>query len=136
MDTIDPLARGPFHPDRKLIDGTGSAPPSAEAPSLNGESGGPACYAWSASGRLLRHRSPARCVGLRSAAARRHAGPAVLLPAAMKVLGNRNWYLPRWLDWLPEISRTGLARSAPSRSRAATPVASEPNVPPVTLTKG
>jgi RND superfamily putative drug exporter len=27
---------------------------------------------------------------------------AVLLPATMKLLGRWNWYLPRWLDWLPE----------------------------------
>jgi RND superfamily putative drug exporter len=26
---------------------------------------------------------------------------AVLLPAAMEVLGRWNWYLPTWLDWLP-----------------------------------
>lgn len=26
---------------------------------------------------------------------------AVLLPATMKLLGERNWYLPRWLRWLP-----------------------------------
>jgi uncharacterized membrane protein YdfJ with MMPL/SSD domain len=25
----------------------------------------------------------------------------VLLPATMKVLGDWNWYLPKWLDWLP-----------------------------------
>jgi uncharacterized membrane protein YdfJ with MMPL/SSD domain len=25
----------------------------------------------------------------------------VLLPATMKLLGDANWYLPRWLDWLP-----------------------------------
>ena len=25
----------------------------------------------------------------------------VLLPATMKLLGDRNWYLPRWLEWLP-----------------------------------
>jgi len=25
----------------------------------------------------------------------------VLMPAAMSVLGERNWYLPRWLAWLP-----------------------------------
>jgi uncharacterized membrane protein YdfJ with MMPL/SSD domain len=29
----------------------------------------------------------------------------VLLPAAMKLLGERNWWLPNWLDWLPRISR-------------------------------
>ena len=27
---------------------------------------------------------------------------AVLLPAAMKLLGERNWYLPRSLNWLPK----------------------------------
>jgi uncharacterized membrane protein YdfJ with MMPL/SSD domain len=26
---------------------------------------------------------------------------AVLLPAGMKLLGDWNWYLPRWLRWLP-----------------------------------
>jgi uncharacterized membrane protein YdfJ with MMPL/SSD domain len=26
---------------------------------------------------------------------------AVLLPASMKLLGDANWYLPSWLDWLP-----------------------------------
>ena len=28
---------------------------------------------------------------------------AVLLPATMKLLGDWNWYLPRWLDWLPRF---------------------------------
>jgi len=27
----------------------------------------------------------------------------VLLPAAMKLLGDWNWYLPTWLEWLPRI---------------------------------
>jgi uncharacterized membrane protein YdfJ with MMPL/SSD domain len=27
----------------------------------------------------------------------------VLLPASMKVLGDWNWYLPSWLEWLPHI---------------------------------
>jgi RND superfamily putative drug exporter len=26
----------------------------------------------------------------------------VLLPAAMKLLGKWNWYLPSWLEWLPK----------------------------------
>ena len=30
---------------------------------------------------------------------------AVLLPATMKLLGEWNWYLPRWLEWLPQPSR-------------------------------
>ena len=28
---------------------------------------------------------------------------AVLLPATMKLLGDRNWYLPKWLEWLPRF---------------------------------
>ena len=27
----------------------------------------------------------------------------VLLPAAMKLLGDWNWYLPSWLEWLPHV---------------------------------
>jgi RND superfamily putative drug exporter len=27
----------------------------------------------------------------------------VLLPATMKLLGERNWYLPGWLQWLPRV---------------------------------
>ena len=30
---------------------------------------------------------------------------AVLLPATMKLLGEWNWYLPRWLEWLPTLDR-------------------------------
>jgi RND superfamily putative drug exporter len=28
---------------------------------------------------------------------------SVLLPAAMRILDNWNWYLPSWLEWLPRI---------------------------------
>ena len=28
---------------------------------------------------------------------------SILLPASMKLLGDANWYLPRWLEWLPKI---------------------------------
>ena len=28
----------------------------------------------------------------------------LLLPASMKLLGDNNWYLPKWLEWLPRIS--------------------------------
>jgi uncharacterized membrane protein YdfJ with MMPL/SSD domain len=28
---------------------------------------------------------------------------AVLLPATMKLLGDWNWYLPTWLEWLPSL---------------------------------
>ena len=28
---------------------------------------------------------------------------AILLPASMKLLGDWNWYLPKWLEWLPRL---------------------------------
>jgi len=28
---------------------------------------------------------------------------AVLLPASMKLLGDWNWYLPHWMEWLPRL---------------------------------
>jgi RND superfamily putative drug exporter len=34
---------------------------------------------------------------------------AVLLPATMKLLGDWNWYLPRWLEWLPQVKHEGEA---------------------------
>lgn len=53
---------------------------------------------------------------------------AVLLPASMKLLGEWNWYLPPWLEWLPRVRGEGeapdagrpvyepVAEPAPSRS--------------------
>ena len=35
---------------------------------------------------------------------------SILVPASMKLLGNRNWYLPSWLGWLPKINIDGPAR--------------------------
>jgi RND superfamily putative drug exporter len=32
---------------------------------------------------------------------------SVLLPAAMRLLGSWNWYLPGWLEWLPRIEIEG-----------------------------
>jgi RND superfamily putative drug exporter len=29
---------------------------------------------------------------------------AVLLPASMRVLGDWNWYLPKWLEWMPRLA--------------------------------
>jgi RND superfamily putative drug exporter len=42
---------------------------------------------------------------------------SVLLPSVMKVLGDWNWYLPRWLEWLPHLQVEG------ARSHAAEPSA-------------
>ena len=44
----------------------------------------------------------------------------VLLPATMKLLGDWNWYLPSWLEWLPRLEpRGGGAGGAGSRLLAA-----------------
>jgi uncharacterized membrane protein YdfJ with MMPL/SSD domain len=32
---------------------------------------------------------------------------SVLVPATMKLLGKRNWYLPSWLSWLPDVHVEG-----------------------------
>ncbi len=40
---------------------------------------------------------------------------AVLLPAVMTLLGDWNWYLPRWLEWLPSV---GFESDRPERERA------------------
>ena len=38
---------------------------------------------------------------------------SVLLPAAMTLLGRRNWYLPRWLAWLPRLDVEARPEAAP-----------------------
>jgi RND superfamily putative drug exporter len=35
----------------------------------------------------------------------------VLLPATMKLLGEWNWYLPRWLRWMPHVKIESGSRS-------------------------
>jgi uncharacterized membrane protein YdfJ with MMPL/SSD domain len=42
----------------------------------------------------------------------------VLLPATMKLLGERNWYLPGWLQWLPRLDEHELQ---PTPNPKATP---------------
>jgi Adenylate and Guanylate cyclase catalytic domain len=45
---------------------------------------------------------------------------AVLLPSAMKLLGDWNWYLPGWTEWIPTLSAEGPpAERAPRRSSCA-----------------
>ena len=50
---------------------------------------------------------------------------SVLVPASMKLLGDRNWYLPKWLQWLPNVSVDG----------AHTPPAEAPVVRPEVVTE-
>jgi len=47
---------------------------------------------------------------------------AVLLPATMKLLGDWNWYLPRWLEWLPRIDQ-GTRKQRAEAKPALTPTA-------------
>ena len=52
---------------------------------------------------------------------------AVLLPATMKLLGDWNWYLPTWLEWLPnlgdegDVAVTRVAPEAPGAAHAPVP---------------
>jgi RND superfamily putative drug exporter len=54
---------------------------------------------------------------------------AVLLPATMQLLGDRNWYLPPWLAWLPHVHHEGfvpapqpaLVEEPADEQRVATP---------------
>jgi uncharacterized membrane protein YdfJ with MMPL/SSD domain len=41
---------------------------------------------------------------------------AILLPASMKLLGDWNWYLPTWLEWLPHLEHC--EQLEPVRTRA------------------
>ncbi|RBY87361.1 MMPL family transporter [Blastococcus sp. TF02A-26] len=44
---------------------------------------------------------------------------AVLVPAVMQLLGDRNWYLPRWLRWLPELRHEDAVPAAVPAPRPA-----------------
>ena len=37
----------------------------------------------------------------------------VLVPASMEFLGDKNWYFPTWLEWLPKLSIEGKRGSQP-----------------------
>jgi uncharacterized membrane protein YdfJ with MMPL/SSD domain len=41
---------------------------------------------------------------------------SILLPSAMRLLGDWNWYLPRWLEWLPrlQVEAAGTTRGTQS----------------------
>ena len=41
----------------------------------------------------------------------------VLLPASMKLLGDRNWYLPSWLEWIPTLDHGDSVDEQPRRGR-------------------
>jgi RND superfamily putative drug exporter len=43
----------------------------------------------------------------------------ILLPASMKLLGNWNWYMPSWLEWLPGVSLEDEAVTEPEVATAS-----------------
>jgi RND superfamily putative drug exporter len=43
----------------------------------------------------------------------------VLVPATMELLGDWNWYLPRWLGWLPQVHIHGAPAPAATTAAAA-----------------
>jgi RND superfamily putative drug exporter len=55
----------------------------------------------------------------------------LLIPAAMRLLGERNWYLPRWLAWLPDLQVEGHRPQAPPPAAAP-----EPKLPPDAIPAG
>jgi uncharacterized membrane protein YdfJ with MMPL/SSD domain len=54
----------------------------------------------------------------------------VMLPAAMKLLGDWNWYLPSWLEWLPRLGGEGEAPGPPPADPPA-PEAKPPRPAPM-----
>ena len=56
----------------------------------------------------------------------------VLVPASMKLLGERNWYLPSWLNWIPDVHVEGHARHRAGRQapRGRRPAATQHLTPP------
>jgi RND superfamily putative drug exporter len=49
----------------------------------------------------------------------------VVVPATMALLGDWNWYLPRWLEWLPHVTLDQPAGSTAGMSAAAPAAAAE-----------
>ncbi len=45
---------------------------------------------------------------------------SILLPATMRLLGDRNWWLPSWLEWLPRVTIEGDVDDAPDGATDAT----------------
>ncbi len=43
----------------------------------------------------------------------------IIVPAAMELLGDWNWYLPRWLEWLPNVSVEGRAGEPAPRAEGS-----------------
>jgi len=53
----------------------------------------------------------------------------VLVPSLMTLLGDRNWYMPKWLSWLPDLRVEGTPIQAPTPRPAEAPIGIEPPAP-------
>jgi len=60
----------------------------------------------------------------------------VLLPAAMKLLGDWNWYLPRWLEWLPRLNGEAATADRPPADRRREPRSRPPSRRPAGTSPG
>jgi putative drug exporter of the RND superfamily len=49
----------------------------------------------------------------------------LLVPSAMALLGDANWYLPRWLRWLPNLAIEGTQAHAPAAPRRPEPTTAD-----------
>jgi putative drug exporter of the RND superfamily len=45
---------------------------------------------------------------------------SVLVPSTMALLGERNWYLPNWLAWLPKVEIEGSTQTKPTAELVGT----------------
>ena len=53
----------------------------------------------------------------------------VLLPATMKLLGDWNWYLPKWLEWMPRVGPgTGSYAQPPEEPGASAAATKHPPI--------
>ncbi|MDQ1534383.1 MAG: putative drug exporter of the superfamily, partial [Actinomycetota bacterium] len=49
----------------------------------------------------------------------------VLVPATMELLGDRNWWLPSWLEWLPRVHIEGAEAPTSAEEREFQPIAGD-----------
>lgn len=52
---------------------------------------------------------------------------SILVPSTMRLLGDRNWYLPRWLEWLPKVDVEGHAAQVVVPEAEPAPVGAGPS---------
>jgi putative drug exporter of the RND superfamily len=50
---------------------------------------------------------------------------SLLVPASMRLLGDWNWYLPRWLGWLPRVRVEGREPTLTAPDQERVPIAAK-----------